>query len=68
VQLKHTRQHGEDCQECDQEHPQIETIERTITLKGNLSEEQKLRLMAIADRCPVHRSLQNNLIIKTIAD
>ena len=67
VELKHQRQHGKDCQDCDQGHPQIELIERSITLKGNLSEEQKLRLLAIADRCPVHKTLSNVLIIKTTA-
>lgn len=67
VQLKHTRQHGADCQECGQEHPKIEVIERQITLKGNLSEKQKLCLLAVADRCPVHQTLQNTLTIKTIA-
>jgi putative redox protein len=61
VELSHHRQHGK-------EHPQIELIERKITLKGNLSEEQKLRLLAIADRCPVHKTLQNNLVIKTTSD
>ena len=67
VELKHQRQHGKDCQTCNQEHPHLELIERKITLKGNLSEEQKLRLLAIADRCPVHETLQGDLIIKTTA-
>ena len=44
---------------------QIDVIERDITLHGELDEEQRQRLMDIADKCPVHRTLTGNLAIKT---
>ncbi|MFT5111425.1 MAG: putative OsmC-like protein/alpha/beta superfamily hydrolase [Parasphingorhabdus sp.] len=65
VQVKHYREHGDDCTRCDEEHSQVDIINRRITLKGNLDEEQRNRLMEIADRCPVHRTLHGKLEIET---
>ena len=65
VTLKHSRQHGDDCQHCDEEHTQVELLERTLVLKGNLSDEQRQRLVEIADKCPVHKTLQSKIIIAT---
>ncbi len=65
VELEHSRQHGEDCLECDEAHKQIDVINRSVTIKGDLTEEQITRLMEIADKCPVHRTLHNKLVIKT---
>ncbi|MBX2824522.1 MAG: bifunctional alpha/beta hydrolase/OsmC family protein [Gammaproteobacteria bacterium] len=66
VQLAHTRQHGADCAACDEEHPQIDVIEREIALDGNLDDSQRKRLLEIADRCPVHRTLHNKLVVNTV--
>jgi len=57
VKLVHERVHAEDCVECNDN---IERITRSISFKGDLSDEQKASLMAIADKCPVHRTLENN--------
>lgn len=65
VELDHQREHGEDCLECDETHKQIDVINRSITVSGDLTEEQMSRMMEIADKCPVHRTLHNKLVIKT---
>jgi putative redox protein len=65
VRLKHFRDHGEDCAKCDQETPQIDVIERHITLKGIVDEDQIKRLLQIADRCPVHRTLHGKISVET---
>jgi putative redox protein len=54
--------HAEDCVECND---YIDRITRSISFKGDLSDEQKARLMAIADKCPVHRTLENDPKIVT---
>jgi uncharacterized OsmC-like protein/alpha/beta superfamily hydrolase len=66
VNLMHRRDYIEDCQNCDEEPRKIEVLERTITLQGDLTEEQRQRLLQIADRCPVHRTLHNDLQVKTV--
>ncbi len=65
VSLSHQRDHGKDCLRCDTENPQVDVISRKITLTGKLSEEQTQRLLEIADRCPVHKTLHGKLIIDT---
>ncbi|MBX2868562.1 MAG: bifunctional alpha/beta hydrolase/OsmC family protein [Acidiferrobacterales bacterium] len=65
VKLRHYRQHGSDCAECDEQHPQVDVIDREITLIGDLDQSQRDKLMSIADRCPVHRTLMGKLLINT---
>ena len=65
VSLHHKREHGKDCENCDEKTSQLDIIHRDITLHGELSEEQRERLMEIADRCPVHRTLTGALSITT---
>jgi len=67
VTLSHARDHGEDCAQCSDEHPQIDVINRTITIEGELNNEQRKRLMQIADKCPVHRTLHNKIEVRTAA-
>ena len=62
IKLVHQRVHAEDCVDCS---GKIERITRSISLKGDLSDEQKASLMAIADKCPVHRTLENDPQIVT---
>jgi uncharacterized OsmC-like protein/alpha/beta superfamily hydrolase len=62
VKLVHERVHAEDCVDCNDS---IEQITRSISFKGDLSGEQKMKLMAIADKCPVHRTLENDPKIVT---
>lgn len=65
VQLRHERIHAKDCQDCEQQHGYIDRIQRFIKLDGALTDEQKQRILQIADRCPVHRTLENKPIIQT---
>ena len=62
VKLVHERVHAEDCVDCKDN---IEQITRSISFKGDLSDEQKASLLVIADKCPVHRTLENNPQILT---
>jgi uncharacterized OsmC-like protein/alpha/beta superfamily hydrolase len=67
VELRHSRDYVSDCEECEDSPVKIELLERTVTMEGNLSAEQRERLLQIADRCPVHRTLSGDLHIKTNA-
>ena len=62
VRLLHERVHAEDCVDCDHH---IERITRRIRLHGELNAAQRQRLLEIADRCPVHRTLEHDPQIVT---
>ena len=64
VQLRHERIHAEDCSECETQTGQVDRIERAIHLDGELSAEQKQRLLEIAGRCPVSRTLTSETRIE----
>ena len=63
VSLRHSRQHGADCEHCDQENAKVELLERELVLKGDLTPEQRERLVEIADKCPVHKTLLGKVVI-----
>ncbi|HMB58337.1 MAG TPA: OsmC family protein, partial [Xanthomonadales bacterium] len=63
VDLKHGKIHAEDCVDCETREGKIDRIEREIRLEGDLSEAQRQRLLEIADRCPVHRTLHGEISI-----
>ncbi len=65
VRLKHEKIHAEDCQDCETKSGKLDRIEREIELIGLLDGEQRTRLFEIADMCPVHRTLQSKIIIKS---
>ncbi len=65
VELSHSREHGADCQACDAEHPQIDVITRTVKITGDLDKDQLARLLEIADRCPVHKTLHGKIDVRT---
>jgi putative redox protein len=65
VRLTHSRIHAEDCAECETREGMLDRIEREITLGGPLSAEQRARLLEIANRCPVHRTLVSEIDIRT---
>ena len=65
VELRHSRDYHKDCESCDAEPGKIEVIDREVTLEGDLSEQQQQRLLEIADRCPVHRTLHSELRVNT---
>lgn len=66
VELKHSRDYLKDCEGCEEKPMQIDVLEREIILQGSLSEEERERLLQIADRCPVHRTLHNHLQVRTV--
>lgn len=65
VNLSHGRRHDTDCEGCDEKPARIEEITRTVELTGNLTEAERARMIEIADKCPVHRTLSNAPVIKT---
>lgn len=65
VGLNHRRIHAQDCDKCEETGKKLEVITREIFIYGELSEEKRNRLMEIADRCPVHRTLESDLTIQT---
>ena len=65
IELEHSRDHHLDCIDCEQDGKAIQAIDRAIELVGDLTEEQRASLTAIADRCPVHRTLEGELHIHT---
>jgi uncharacterized OsmC-like protein/alpha/beta superfamily hydrolase len=65
VQLRHAKIHAADCADCETKASKIDRIERTIMLSGPLDAEQRARLLEIADRCPVHRTLHSEISIVT---
>ena len=67
VRLRHEKMHAQDCAECETKEGKLDRIEREISLEGELSDEQRGRLMQIADRCPVHRTLTSEIQIVTRA-
>ncbi|MFB9839663.1 bifunctional alpha/beta hydrolase/OsmC family protein, partial [Actinoallomurus acaciae] len=65
VRLTHTRIHAADCADCETHDGRLDRITRVIRLDGALDEDQRRRLLAIADRCPVHRTLRSEVDIET---
>jgi len=65
VVLKHDKIHAADCAACETKEGKVDRIERWIELDGPLSDEQQKRLLEIADRCPVHRTLTSKIVITT---
>jgi uncharacterized OsmC-like protein/pimeloyl-ACP methyl ester carboxylesterase len=64
VRLAHTRSHGDDCRAPDAS-PCVDHIDRSIRLGGTLTDEQRRRLVSLAERCPVHRTLTGELRVTT---
>jgi uncharacterized OsmC-like protein len=63
VRLSHRREYARDCEECEEHPVQLDLIERWITLRGALDAAQRARLLEIAARCPVHRTLTGTIRI-----
>lgn len=66
VRLRHSRIYASDCAECETKAGMLDRIERVITLEGDLSAEDRKRLLEIADKCPVHRTLTSEIDIRTV--
>jgi len=65
VRLQHSRVYATDCAECETKEGRIDRIDREIALGGPLDDGQRARLLEIADRCPVHRTLTSEINIRT---
>lgn len=65
VRLRHRRVYLEDCQGCEERPRRIERIERQIAMTGRLDDAQRAALLAIADKCPVHKTLVSTVEIET---
>lgn len=65
VKLNHDKIHEKDCENCEEHSEKIDHIERIIELQGPLNEEQRKKLLEIANKCPVHKTLTSEIIIDT---
>jgi uncharacterized OsmC-like protein len=67
VKLKHSKIYAQDCAECEIKEGLLDQIDRVIAMEGTLDAEQHKKLMEIADKCPVHRTLTSEIHIVTRA-
>lgn len=65
VELSHGKVHAADCTECETREGRIDRIERVVTLEGPLDEAQRAKLLEIAEKCPVHRTLHSEVWVPT---
>lgn len=65
VRLRHDKIHAQDCKTCETKSGKVDRIQREIRLDGELSEEQRQRLLQIAERCPVALTLRSEIAIET---
>lgn len=67
VALTHERIHADDCAECENRSGMLDHISREITMRGQLTEDERTSLLVIADKCPVHRTLTGTVHVTTKA-
>ncbi len=65
ITLRHARIHAEDCENCETDSGQLDRIDRVVQLSGALDAEQRGRLLEMAERCPVHRTLHSEVDVRT---
>ncbi len=65
IHLEHGKDYAADCENCEDPKSKIDHFQRVIELEGNLDEQQRQRLLEIADKCPVHRTLEGEVRIHT---
>lgn len=65
VRLSHRKIHVQDCTDCETREGKVDEITREIRLEGDLSAEQRERLLEIANRCPVHRTLTSEIKVRS---
>src|SRR2546421_3434280 len=65
VRLRHDKIHAVDCENCETKEGKIDRIDREVTLVGDLNPEQRAKLLEIADKCPVHRTLHSEVEVRT---
>ncbi|MGI9235368.1 MAG: bifunctional alpha/beta hydrolase/OsmC family protein [Woeseiaceae bacterium] len=65
VAVHHDKQHAKDCEDCESTDGKIDEFRRSISLEGEFSDEQRQRMLEIADRCPVHRTLHGEIKVRS---
>jgi putative redox protein len=65
VRLGHSKIHALDCAECETREGRLDRIEVELQLTGTLDDEQRARLLEIAGKCPVHRTLTSEINIRS---
>lgn len=65
VQVTHEKIHATDCADCDSTAGKVDEFQRTLRVRGKLDEQQRARLLEIANRCPVHRTLEGEIKVRT---
>ncbi len=65
VRLRHSRIHADDCAECETKQGMLDRIEREIAIAGEVTDEQRAKLLEIANKCPVHRTLTSEINMRT---
>ncbi len=68
VTLTHDKIHAEDCKDCETKSGRLDRIERRLSIEGDIDDEQRARLLEIADKCPVHRTLGSEVEVTTSLD
>lgn len=65
ISLRHRKVHAQDCIDCETKPAKMDVVDRIITLEGSLTEEQRARLLEIAERCPVQQTLGSKIQVNT---
>ena len=65
VRLEHSKIHAADCADCETKEGKLDEIKLELILAGGLTNEQRERLLEIAERCPVHRTLTSEIVIRS---
>lgn len=65
MELRHNKQHAEDCKNCEDPKSKIDVVEKELIVKGDLSDEQLDQMLDISKKCPVHRTLMGDMKIES---
>jgi uncharacterized OsmC-like protein len=65
VRLRHRKVHAKDCVDCETQPAKMDVVDRVLILHGALTEEQRTKLLEIANRCPVHQTLGSKIEVNT---
>lgn len=66
VDIQHDKVHAADCADCETRQGKVDEMRRTLTLEGELTEQERAKLLEIADKCPVHRTLHDEVRVRTV--
>lgn len=65
AEISHGKIHARDCEKCESKKGKVDRFDRVLEFEGDLDDDQRKRLLEIADRCPVHRTLNEEVEIRT---